>query len=644
MCGIFGAVNFAGRALRDPRRIRAMADTIIHRGPDAGGHLEEGGAILGSRRLAIVDLSPLAKQPFTSPGGDVWLVCNGEIYNAPSIRERYAARGYPFRSDHNDVEPILPLYLEHGERAVEHLDGMFALAIWDRRQRRLLLARDRAGEKPLFWQETGGELRFASEIQALLAGDGALPEVSRAGLSDYLALGYCTAPDTMFEGIRKVEAAQQLVFDAGGRSARRYWDAVGFASHQVATAPPALLAALTGAVERQLNADVPLGVFLSGGLDSSLLATEVVRRAAPGTVNTYAVSFEREGYDESDWAAKVAQRLGTVHHRVHASEAELRRALDYTSERMAEPIGDPAVLPTYLLSEAAARDVKVVLSGEGADELFGGYPTYLGHRWARRFARLPAVLRTPIRGIVRRLPTTTAKVSLSFLARRFVEDAERDLEQRHMAWFGALGPEAERLAVDYRPPAALESWLRLAPIADPVKKVMVFDLFTYLAENLLSKVDRATMLASIEARAPFLDRSIMELALAQPAGSAVGNVSMKMALKKAAEARLPRDIIHRRKRGLSVPVSDLINNGLRNEFNAMLEPARLSAQGLIRPEPVTQLLQEHRSGRADHGRRLWPLFILQRWHHRWLESFRGSVDCPSCESSVPRRRFGTTEP
>jgi len=622
MCGIFGAVKLAGGTLSNPARIRAMADTIVHRGPDAGGHLEQPDAILGSRRLAIVDLSPLAKQPFTSPDDDVWVVCNGEIYNAPALRARYVSQGYPFRSSHNDVEPIVPLYLEHGERAVEHLDGMFALAIWDRRRRILLLARDRAGEKPLFWQEVAGEIRFASEIQALFAASNQSPAVSSTGLSDYLTLGYCTAPDTLFEGIRKVEAAQRIVFSGGAPVVHRYWDAVGFAvTAAEREAPPGvLLEALTGAVERQLNADVPLGVFVSGGLDSSLLATEVVRRAPPGSVNTYAVSFEAAGYDESDWASRVAERLGTRHHRVHAGEAELIRALEYTGERMAEPIGDPAVLPTFLLAEAAAEDVKVVLSGEGADELFGGYPTYLGHRWATRFAALPGPLRAAIQRIVQALPATPAKVSLRFLARRFVEDAGRELEERHMAWFGALGPEATNLmTLDGRAPAALETWRRLDPIAEPVKKAMVFDLLTYLAENLLSKVDRATMLASIEARAPFLDRSLMELALAQPARTGVGNVSMKIALKKAAEARLPKDIVHRRKRGLSVPVSSMINNRLRPEVDAMLEPERLRRQGLLRPEPVARLLEEHRSGRADHGRRLWPLFILQRWHRRWLE-------------------------
>jgi asparagine synthase (glutamine-hydrolysing) len=618
MCGIFGAVNISGEPLRARAAVQRMGELLRHRGPDGQGRLEAPNAVLGSRRLSIVDLASEADQPFESPDGQVWLVCNGEIYNAPALRAHYAQRGYPFRSRHNDVEAILPLYLEHGEDALVHLEGMFALAVWDSRCARLLLARDRAGEKPLFFCERSGELRFASEIQVLLSLESTAPEISGEGLSDYLTLGYCTAPRTLFTGIEKLEAAHRLVADPNGTRIEPYWNPIEMATLETPTSPQQLLASFERGVERQVMADVPIGVFTSGGLDSSLLAAECVRHLPADAVHTYSVKFERASYDESDWAARVCRDLGTVHHTVSAAEDELQRALNVVSERLAEPLSDPAILPTFLLSEAASRDVKAILSGEGADELFGGYPTYLGHRWAERFARLPGSVRGGVRALIHCLPVTTRKVSLEFLARRFVDEAERSCFERHVAWFGALGPESARIGLHCKESTLPALWSRLDGIENPVKRAMVFDLLTYLAENLLTKVDRATMLASVEARAPYLDREVMELALRQPLARSVGNAGMKMALKRAALARLPRSVVQRRKRGLSVPIADWINGSLREEVEALLEPERLRRQELLDPEPVSRLLAEHRAGRADHARRLWPLFVLQRWYERWI--------------------------
>jgi asparagine synthase (glutamine-hydrolysing) len=620
MCGIFGAVNVFGAALRAPKAIEEMGTLLQHRGPDGGGMLASPSAILGSRRLSIVDLAAEADQPFVSPNEDVWLVCNGEIYNAPALRHRYAARGYPFRSRHNDVETILPLYLEYGVGALEHIEGMFGLAIWDMRHGRLLLARDRAGEKPLFFCERSGELRFASEIQVLLSLEATRPEVSGPGLADYLTLGYCTAPRTMFTGVEKLEAAHALVAEARGTRIEPYWSALSFAARSERCSPEALLATFGRAVERQVMADVPVGVFTSGGLDSSLLAAESVRHLPAEAVHTYAARFDSASFDESQWAARVCRALGTTHHTVSTGESELQRALQIVTARVAEPLADPAILPTYLLSEAAAQNVKVVLSGEGADELFGGYPTYLGHRWAERFAHLPAALRGAARSLVHQLPVTTRKVSFEFLARRFVDEAERGTFDRHIAWFGAQGPEAERIGRQGKASTLSALWACLDSVSHPVKRVMLFDLLTYLAENLLTKVDRATMLASVEARAPFLDREVMEVALRQPFETCVGNFRTKLALKRAARTRLPRAVIWRQKRGLSVPVASWINGSLRSEVDALLEPDRLRRQELLQPEVVSRLLADHRAGRANHARRLWPLFVLQGWYERWIES------------------------
>lgn len=615
MCGIFGAVSLTGAPLRARDAVRCAGDALHHRGPDGYGLLDNPLAVVGSRRLSIVDLSSAADQPFTSPDGRYWLVCNGEIYNAPELRRRYVDRGYPFRSSHSDVETLVPLFVEHGEAALEKIKGMFALALWDTAEGRLLLARDRAGEKPLFFCESGGELHFASEIQALMSSLRSRPEISRSGLLDYLTLGYCMAPRTMFSGIHKLQAGHRLVASAQGTDIRAYWTAASYAIATSAARPEQLLEMFDEAVQRQTMADVPVGAFVSGGLDSSLLVSSLAKQLPAAQIHTYAVQFEETSYDESTWAAKVCSSIGTVHRSVHAAEQDLITALDIVSTQLAEPLGDPAILPSHLLAKAAAEDVKVVFSGEGADELFGGYPTYLGHRWAERFRQLPKPVATAVSKAIHRLPVTSRKVSLSFLARRFVEEAGRETLNRHLAWFGALGPDAAR------PAAGLTAlWNELTAIESPIKRVMLFDLLTYLAENLLTKLDRATMLSSIEARAPFLDHQLMELALHQPVDTAVGNFKTKLALKRAATSRLPREIVYRQKRGLSVPVAKWLNDGLREEADRLFEPERLRRQGLVDPLLIKRLLDEHRARRADHGRRLWPIFMLQRWHERWVEA------------------------
>jgi asparagine synthase (glutamine-hydrolysing) len=318
MCGIFGAVALSRASLRSRESVLRMADLLRHRGPDSEGHLETGNAILGSRRLSIVDMSREADQPFASPDGKVWLVCNGEIYNSNELRRRYASRGYPFRSSNSDVEPILPLYLERGEAAVSEIEGMFGLAIWDSRRGLLLLARDRAGEKPLFFRRHDDEIHFASEIQALLVADPSAPEISPPALADYLTLGYCTAPRTMFRGIHKLEAGHLLLSDAADTRTCPYWSALEHTLPEVEAEPQEILAVFEQAVHRQTMSDVPIGVFTSGGLDSSLLVTSLVRHVPAGEIHTYSVRFEQASYDESGWAERVCKRLGTIHQTVRA--------------------------------------------------------------------------------------------------------------------------------------------------------------------------------------------------------------------------------------------------------------------------------------------------------------------------------------
>jgi len=602
MCGIFGAVSLQGAPLKYSQCVAAMAAALAHRGPDGEQIVGHERARIGARRLAIMDLTT-GDQPFRSPDGSVWMVCNGEIYNAPELRRECTQAGYPFRST-GDIETIVPLYERLGPDAVGRLDGMFGLALWDDRLRRLVLARDRAGEKPLFWSQIDGELRFASEIQALLVFPDQPRRVNPVAAELYAALGYVPAPHTLFAGISKLPPAHLLVADHAGVTLRRYWDAAAAAARSSRLDGPATLrTALLRAVERELMSDVPVGVFTSGGLDSSLLAAAAARVMAGERIHTYAVRFTEPGYDESPYAEAVTHHIRTSHHVVTADEAALERAFATVARALAEPVGDPAILPTYLLAEAAREHVKVVLSGEGADELFGGYPTYLGHKAAGLYRRVPG--RAVLRWLVNRLPTSTGKVTIEFMLKQLVAAAELPVVERHLTWFGALGP-------DPRAVAWANGLLDGFPTDPSVNRLLWLDFLSYLPDNLLVKVDRGTMLASIEARAPYLDRELLELVLPAPSGLKVRGLATKAILKEAARGLVRDDVIRRRKRGLSVPVARWLNAGLATVADRYLAHPRLFPGA-----PTGRLLAEHRQGTRNHARKLWPILMAELWAERW---------------------------
>jgi asparagine synthase (glutamine-hydrolysing) len=603
MCGIYGMVCFE-RALQWRERLGTMGERLRHRGPDDSGFRSEARVAMGVERLRITDLRSEAAQPFTDPGGTVWVGGNGAIYNAGELRTRY--RDYPYRSA-SDIEPIVPLFLDRGIDAVAELDGMFALAIWDGRTGRLVLARDRGGEKPLFWRVLGGEVWFASEVQALLV-DHAPCRLDPAGLVDYGYLGYVREPKTLFASVRKVPAGAVLEFSSEAPRSRRYWHPEAIAERRIDAGSAALELdrLLTAAVERQTAADVPVGVFVSGGVDSSLLAALASRRIE--RLPTFTVGFRDASYDERGPARRLAEMLGTRHVEISAGEPQLREAFDVVAA-----IADTAILPTYLLAREARKHVGVVLSGEGADELFGGYPTYLGHRLVAGYRRLPAPLRRLVARSVEGLPASHAKITVEFLLRRFVAHADEDLLQRHVAWFGT-GLPADVLAHRYREALALPS-----PAGrDALREVMYFDYRTYLPDNLLTKIDRATMLVGLEARAPFLDREVTELGLGLPSDLRVRGFATKWLLKEVAGRHLPRWIVHRRKRGLSVPVAAWLNGSLREETDRLLARERLEQGGVWSPGPTERLLAEHRAGRANHARALWPLVVFERWREHWM--------------------------
>ena len=593
MCGIFGAIARNGGPLRHPDAIARMAHALRHRGPDGECIVGHERARIGARRLAIMDLTT-GDQPFQSPDGNIWMVCNGEIYNAAALRHEATGWGYPFRS-RGDIENIVPFYDRFGPDAVSRLEGMFGLAIWDDARRRLVLARDRAGEKPLFWTEVDGELRFASEIQALLEFPDQARRVNRKALSLYHALGYVPAPYTMFDGIHKLPPASLLVAEGERTEIKSYWSAAVAASKPTSLSVESVRETFLRAVARELMSDVPLGIFTSGGLDSSLLVAAAARAIPGERIHTYAIRFSEPGYDESAYAEAVTHAIASVHHVVIADDESLGRALDVVSRSLAEPLGDPAVLPTWLLAETAREHVKVILSGEGADELFGGYPTYLGHKFAATWQRFPGPLRNTTRWLIERWPSSTRKMTIEYMLKQFFSGTERPWLERHLTWLGAM-------QIDDGVIAELACKLSGFPQGDPLNRVMWFDFLTYLPDDLLVKVDRATMLASVEARAPYLDREVMELVLPGSVRSKVRGLSTKVILKEAARGLVPGEVIHRRKRGLSVPVARWLNTGLAPLADRLLD---------------TPLLAEHRTGRRNHARRLWPQLMLALWSERW---------------------------
>ncbi len=607
MCGICGVVGRRREGEEDtlPRVLR-MRGLLEHRGPDDRGVAETQGAVFGATRLAIRGAEE-ARQPLVDRETGVVVVCNGEIDNHEELRRRLRAAGREVREG-SDVAVLPGLYLERGEAFVEDLEGPFALAVWDPREAILLLARDRAGERPLFYVEREGEVAFATEVSALAADGAAGEELDGEALSHYLRFGRFPAPLTPLRNVRKVGPAEIVRFGPGGSHHRRYWRwPVGVVPRR----EPDLEAfdrVFREAVRRQTACDAEFGLFLSGGVDSSLVAA-VARSLHPDyPLRAYTLRFEEASYDEGTAAVEVARRLGLENHAVWVRAGDFPEQIGELIRMVGEPLADPAWVPTALLARRAARDVKMVLVGEGGDEIFGGYPTYPGALLADSYRRLPAGVRRAVAAAVRRWPPSDRKVTLSFLLKRFVDgDALPPLE-RHLLWTSTIPPRLlDRLGLAPHPGAADREGA--AEVLDLLQR---HDLETYLAEGLLTKADRASMGWALEPRAPYLDRAVMEFAATLAPRERVGHVRTKIFLKRYARRYLPRSVVHRRKRGLSVPLAGWLRGPLLDWARAHLESGVLEAAGVETPAAL-DLFEEHLQRRADHARALWTLLVLAEW-------------------------------
>jgi asparagine synthase (glutamine-hydrolysing) len=623
MCGIAGFVNRPGEPA-DRAILERMTATLAHRGPDGDGFYVEGPAALGHRRLSIIDLSGGA-EPMSNEDGSIWITYNGELYNDPELRKELEAKGHRYRTS-CDVESLIHLYEEDGLEFARRLNGMFAAAIWDANRGRLVLVRDRMGQKPLFYGElASGGLAFGSEPKALLAHPGIGRALDHASLARYLFYEYVPAPYSIWRSLQKLPRGHALCWERGSSRVFRYWNPAVSTPQELdfEAASEQFWAELRDAVARHRRSDVPIGVFLSGGIDSSSVAAALCEIEPARNVRTFSIGFEDPSFDESSHARAVALHLGTEHHEQTFSIDSVYQLLPQVARWLDEPFGDASILPTHLLSRFARSEVKVILGGDGADELLAGYPTFAAERAAGVFRRLPRSAQTLAGAAARRLPVDHRNFSLDFKIKQFLRGAAEPLPLAHQRWMGSFsGAEIAELLVGGDPTGIEEEHLDRARLlgggTDALSRSLALYQDTYLPEDILTKVDRASMACGLEVRAPFLDSRLVDYMQSLPPTYKYGRKRTKRLLKRAAASRLPAAILARPKKGFGIPIASWLRGPLAPLMNQLLGRERLERQGLFQPDVVARRIAEHRSGRHDHRKPLWTLLIFQLWCDQWL--------------------------
>ena len=615
MCGICGVVSSDGGP--DLEVVGRMSGRLVHRGPDDEGLFHEGPVALAARRLSIIDLAH-GHQPIENEHGTAVVVQNGEIYNYRELKRELEGRGHRFATD-CDTEVLVHLYEEHGDGFVERLRGMFAIALWDKRRQLLLLARDRFGIKPLYYRHVDGGLSFASELKAMLEQPGFSREIDPKAVSAYLAFNSIPAPLTIFAEARKLPPGHLLTWEGGEVRQRRYARVGAVPAAEARHGSEAELAAelrgaLDDSVRAHLVADVPVGVLLSGGVDSGgLAALASVHTGEP--LRTFSIGFEEAGFDELSRARMVAERYGTDHHElvVRPDAVEL---LPKLVEAFDEPFGDSSALPTYLVSQLASEHVKTAMSGEGGDELFGGYYTYVADLLARRVGRLAPLARP----LAEALPSRHDRVGFDYKAKRFARAAALPPLERHHAWKEIFSSQARAElagAASWDPVDLYRERYAETAAAEPLARMQDLDLGIYLVDDLLVKTDRLGMAHSLELRVPFLDQKVAEFAFSLPRKMKVRGFAKKRLLRRALEPLLPKEIVHGRKQGFSIPLAAWLRGPLEPFAREVLAPGAIERQGLLDPAAVTPVLDCHISGQEDLSRQIWGLMALTLWFDRY---------------------------
>jgi len=636
MCGITGYLNLNNSHLGSQQNfLPAMCKSIEHRGPDETGMKIIGPAALGMTRLSIIDLET-GQQPIANEDGSIWIIFNGEIYNFQALQEKVRKAGHKLATK-SDTETIIHLYEDYGIDCLQFLEGMFALAIWDSHKERLLLARDRLGEKPLHWSIFEEQFIFSSEIKAILTHPAARKNLNENALRQYLALDYVPAPYSLFKDINKLLPAHYLIVEKGEVKISNYWqpqtNPINIGENQAIEQAESLL---NQSIKLRLIADVPLGVFLSGGIDSSLI-TALAAQNVNRRLQTFSIGFADQSFDESIHAQTVAKHIGTEHQCFQFPPDLALSTMTQLWDVLDEPIADASIIPTYFLSKMTKEKVTVALAGEGGDELFGGYPTYLAHKYVHLWQNLPRPLKQNVlEPIINSLPVSLNNISFDYKIKRFIAAADEPPISRHLKWMGGLpiGTHHELLTSDLMSrqtsPLTCEEELfgsngykrALMPEftagQDILETIMRLDLSTYLADDLLVKSDRASMAASLEVRLPFLAFPLVEFALSLPSSLKIKALTTKHLLRKLASKHLPENIIKRPKKGFGIPVSKWLQSEFKPVVDELLNETFISRQEIFNWSYVQTLLVEHNTGIADRRKELWNLLMFQRWWQKYF--------------------------
>jgi len=633
MCGIVGFLTTKAADIPESEILRKMRDVLIHRGPDDAGEyirpIDEKGPFVffGHRRLSIIDLSG-GHQPLSNEDETVWVVFNGEIYNFKELREELKGRGHQFRT-HSDTEVIAHAYEEYKEDCFQYFNGMFAIGIWDEKEKRLVLARDRLGKKPLYYSFINGTFLFASELKAILFYPAFPRKVDASSLMKYLFFEFIPSPHTIFRDAKKIPAACYLIWNKKGAEVRQYWSPFdpqkGEINLSEAEAESKMMELLKESVKRRLISDVPLGVFLSGGIDSSAIAA-LAQKDVPGKIKTFSIGFEDLSFDESKYASLASKYIGAEHHEQMMIPAHLLNIVPTLPDILDEPMADASILPTYLLSKFTRGYVTVALGGDGGDELFAGYPTYLAHKIAGNYRLFLGAFHSMVLRLANLLPVSDNNISFDFKVKKFLSGVGYPDGIRNSVWLGSfsflengkvLSAEVLSQLSQDRLVEDISLHEKEYPYDDQLTKLQYLDLKLYLQESILVKVDRASMACSLEVRAPFLDYELVEFVMGLPSKSKLKGFTSKYILKKAMKNWLPDEVIQRPKKGFGVPIAKWIKGPLRELFGDLLSPDRIKREGFLNPDYVATLLRDHLLNRKDNRKQLWTLLVLELWVNRY---------------------------